>query len=201
MKLLIATHNRKKQAEMQRILAPLGIDVVTPDMEGIALTDVEETGKTFRENALLKARSGCMESGLPCVADDSGLCVDALGGAPGVFSARYAGEHGNDEANMQKLLEALCGKKAEERTAHFACAVCVCFPNGKKLEVEGRCNGQIGFQKQGSGGFGYDPLFLVGEKSFAELSAAEKDAISHRGNALRELAKQLPAFIKEGESV
>ena len=104
MQFLIATHNRKKQGEMQRILGPLGIEVLTADMAGITLTDVEETGETFSENALLKAKSGCLESGLPCIADDSGLCVDALGGAPGVYSARFAGEHGNDEANMQKLL-------------------------------------------------------------------------------------------------
>ena len=107
MRFLLATHNRKKQAEMQRILEPLGIEVLTADMLGIALTDVEETGKTFRENAYLKAHSGCEESGLPCIADDSGLCVDALGGAPGVYSARYSGVHGDDEANIEKLLAVL----------------------------------------------------------------------------------------------
>ncbi len=199
MRFLIATHNKKKQAEMQRILGPLGIDVLTADMAGVTLTDVEETGETFRENAFLKAHSGCLESGLPCIADDSGLCVDALGGAPGVFSARFAGEHGNDDANMQKLLFELQDIPDEQRTAAFVSAICVCFPDGRKLEVEGRCKGKIGYEKRGDGGFGYDPLFLVGDKSFAELSADEKDAISHRGDGLRKLCSALPAYLKENK--
>ena len=142
MRFLLATHNLKKQAEMQRILGPLGIEVLTAEMAGVQLTDVEETGTTFRKNAYLKAHTGCLESGLPCIADDSGLCVDALGGAPGVYSARFAGEHGNDEANIQKLLDALKDVPDEKRTAAFACAVCVCFPDGRLLEVEGRCEGK-----------------------------------------------------------
>lgn len=199
MQFLIATHNKKKQAEMQRILGPLGIEVLTADMAGLALTDVEETGETFRENAFLKAHSGCEESGLPCIADDSGLCVDALGGAPGVYSARFAGDHGNDEANMQKLLLELHNVPDEQRTAAFVSAICVCFPDGRKLEVEGRCQGKIGYEKRGDGGFGYDPLFMVGERSFAELTAAEKDAISHRGDGLRKLATALPAYLSENK--
>ena len=199
MRFLIATHNKKKQAEMQRILGPLGLEVLTADMAGVDLTDVDETGETFRENAYLKAHSGCLESGMPCIADDSGLCVDALGGAPGVYSARFAGEHGNDEANMQKLLLELRDVPDEKRTAAFVSAVCVCFPNGRTLEVEGRCEGRIGYEKRGDGGFGYDPLFMVGDRSFAELTAAEKDAISHRGDGLRKLSKALADYLNENK--
>lgn len=197
MRFLLATHNMKKQAEMQRILSPLGIEVLTADMAGVDLTDVDETGETFRENAFLKAHSGCIESGLPCIADDSGLCVDALGGAPGVYSARYSGVHGDDDANIAKLLDALKDVPDEKRTAHFACAVCVCFPDGRKLELEGRCNGKIGYEKQGSDGFGYDPVFMVGARSFAQFTADEKDAVSHRGNALRKLCKALPDYLNK----
>ncbi len=197
MKFIIATHNLKKQAEMQRILAPLGIAVQTAAQAGLTLTDVEETGRTFRENALLKAESGCKETGLPCVADDSGLCVDALDGAPGVYSARFSGEHGNDEGNMQKLLELLRDTPKERRTAYFESAVCVCFPNGDVIDVSGRCNGWIGYEKKGTGGFGYDPIFMVGDKSFAELTSEEKDEISHRGNALRKLTAALNQYLNQ----
>lgn len=195
MKFIIATHNMKKRAEMERILSPLGIEVLTAEMAGMTLTDVPETGETFEENAVLKAESGCLESGMPCIADDSGLAVDFLGGAPGVYSARYSGVHGNDEANIQKLLKNLEDVPEEKRTARFVCTVCVCFPDGRKFTVCGKCEGKIGFEKHGNGGFGYDPVFMVGEKSFAELSAQEKDKISHRGNALRKLAKVLPDYL------
>lgn len=196
MKFIIATHNMKKQSEMQRILSPLGVQVLTAEMAEITLTDVEETGTTFFENAVLKAESGCRESGMPCIADDSGLAVDFLGGEPGVYSARYSGEHGNDEANIQKLLKNLENVPDEKRTARFVCAVCVCFPGGRRFTVDGKCEGKIGFEKHGNNGFGYDPVFLVGEKSFAELSDKEKDKISHRGNALRRLAEVLPDYLK-----
>ena len=196
MKFIIATHNMKKQAEMQRILSPLGVEVLTAEMAGVTLTDVEETGATFEENAVLKAENGCSESGLPCIADDSGLSVDFLGGEPGVYSARYCGKHGDDEANIQKLLKKLEGVPEEKRTARFVSVVCVCFPDGRKLTVDGKCEGKIGFEKHGDNGFGYDPVFMVGKKSFAELSADEKDKISHRGNALRKLAQVLPEYLK-----
>ena len=195
MKFIIATHNMKKQAEMQRILAPLGIEVLTAEMAEIELTDVEETGTTFKENAFLKAKSGCDESKMPCIADDSGLCVDYLDGAPGVYSARFSGVHGNDEANIEKLLSLLKDVPEEKRTAHFTSAVCVCFPDGRSLEIEGICKGYIGYEKKGESGFGYDPVFVVGDKTFAELSSEEKDKISHRGNALRELVRLLPEYI------
>lgn len=196
MKFIIATHNMKKQAEMQRILSPLGVEVLTAEMAGVTLTDVEETGATFEENAVLKAENGCMESGLPCIADDSGLSVDFLGGEPGVYSARYSGTHGDDEANIQKLLKKLEGVPEEKRTARFVSVVCVCFPDGRELTVDGKCEGKIGFEKHGDNGFGYDPVFMVGKKSFAELSADEKDKISHRGNALRRLVRVLPEYLK-----
>ena len=196
MKFIIATHNMKKQAEMQRILSPLGVEVLTAEMAGVTLTDVEETGATFEENAVLKAENGCSESGLPCIADDSGLSVDFLGGEPGVYSARYSGKHGDDEANIQKLLKKLEGVPEEKRTARFVSVVCVCFPDGRKLTGDGKCEGKIGFEKHGDNGFGYDPVFMVGKKSFAELSADEKDKISHRGNALRKLVRVLPEYLK-----
>lgn len=195
MKFILATHNMKKCGEMQRILAPLGVEVYTAEMLGLSLTDAEETGTTFEENAFIKAKSGCDESGYPCIADDSGLCVDALGGEPGVYSARYSGEHGDDEANIVKLLENLKDTPDEKRTAHFTSAICVCFPDGREIRLEGRCEGKIGYEKKGNGGFGYDPIFMVGEKSFAELTAEEKDAISHRGVALRKLVEVLPEYL------
>lgn len=190
MKILIATHNKHKLTEMARILEPMGYEVVTDTMLGFELTDVEENGKTFLDNARIKSEAGCKESGLPCIADDSGLCVDALGGEPGVYSARYSGVHGDDEANNQKLLCELKDVPTEKRTARFECAICVSFPNGKEITAKGTCEGFIGYEKRGENGFGYDPLFMVGEKSFAELSAEEKDAVSHRGNALKELGKK-----------
>lgn len=191
MDILIATHNLKKRDEMQRILLPLGIRVVTADEIGLCLTDVEETGVTFEDNARLKAESGCRESALPCVGDDSGLEVDFLGGKPGVYSARYAGEHGNDDKNNQKLLSELSDVPKERRTARFVSCVCCVFPDGREILVRGECEGSIGFEPSGSGGFGYDPLFYVGGKSFAQLSPDEKDAISHRGRALRAFAEEL----------
>ena len=193
---LIATHNMKKRDELYRILSPLGIDVKTADQLGIEITDVDETGETFYENALLKAQSGCRESGMPCVADDSGLAVDYLVGAPGVYSARFAGEHGNDEKNNQKLLKLLTDVEVPERTARFVSVVCCVFPNGDIISARGECKGYIGFEPKGNGGFGYDPLFMVGDKSFAELTPEEKDALSHRGNALRLLSEKLKDYFE-----
>lgn len=189
MDFLIATHNRKKQAEMQRLLGPLGISVRTADDLGFELTEVEENGTTFAENARIKALSGCKESGLPCIADDSGLCVDFLDGAPGIYSARYSG--GDDKQNNMKLLHELEGVEKEKRTAYFACSISCCFPDGREITAEGRCYGYIGFEEQGDGGFGYDPLFITEKGCFGQLSAEEKDEISHRGNALRELKEKL----------
>lgn len=193
MQITIATHNAKKLDELRRILLPLGFDVVfSPD-----LPDVEETGATFAENARLKASAGCATSGLPCVGDDSGLCVDALDGAPGVFSARYAGEHGNDGANIVKLLEAMRNISPKQRTARFICAACCVFPDGREVAVQGSCEGSIAPAPAGEGGFGYDPVFLPKDypgKTMAMLDPAEKDGISHRGKALTALAEALKAL-------
>ncbi len=189
MDFLIATHNRKKQAEMQRVLSPLGISVKTADDIGITLTEVEENGVSFAENAKIKALSGCRESGLPCIADDSGLCVDYLNGAPGIYSARYSG--GDDEDNNTKLLEELKDVPIEKRTAYFMCSISCCFPDGSEITAEGKCHGHIGFERQGNGGFGYDPLFITDKGCFGELTAEEKDEVSHRGKALRELKEKL----------
>lgn len=199
MDFLIATHNMKKRDELQRILSPLGVHVLTADEAGVDLTDVEETGTTFEENALLKARSGCKEGKMPCIADDSGLCVDALDGAPGVYSARFAGEHGNDDKNNEKLLSQLSDVPPEKRTARFVSTVACVFPDGRELVVRGECEGKIGYEKRGENGFGYDPLFYVGERTFAEFTPEEKDAVSHRGNALRALTEALPAYLNKGE--
>ena len=195
MDFILATNNMKKLAEMQRILSPLGINVVTAKMLGKQLEDVEEDGKTFEDNAKLKARAACREMNMPAIADDSGLCVDYLDGAPGIFSARFAGEHGNDEKNNDLLLEKLDGVPLEKRTAHYVCAICCTFPDGREIVVRGECNGVIGFERDGHEGFGYDPLFLVNGKAFGRYTAEEKDKISHRGNALRLLTKELEKII------
>ncbi len=195
MDFILATNNMKKLAEMQRILSPLGINVVTAKMLGKQLEDVEEDGKTFEDNAKLKARAACKEMNMPAIADDSGLCVDYLDGAPGIFSARFVGEHGNDEKNNDLLLEKLDGVPLEKRTAHYVCAICCTFPDGREIVVRGECNGVIGFERDGHEGFGYDPLFLVDGKAFGRYTAEEKDKISHRGNALRLLTKELEKII------
>ena len=195
MDFILATNNMKKLAEMQRILSPLGINVVTAKMLGVTLEDVEEDGETFEDNAKLKARAACKEMNMPAIADDSGLCVDYLNGAPGIFSARFAGEHGNDEKNNDLLLEKLDGVPLEKRTAHYVCAICCIFPDGREIVVRGECSGVIGFERDGNEGFGYDPLFLVDGKAFGRYTAEEKDKISHRGNALRLLTKELEKII------
>lgn len=197
MDFLIATHNRKKQAEMQRVLSPLGINVLTADDLGIELTEVEETGKTFEENARLKALSGLRDTSLACIADDSGLCVDALGGRPGIYSARYGGEEGNDKLNNEKLLKELADVKDGDRTAKFVCCICCVFPDGREITVQGECFGKIGFEKRGNGGFGYDPLFITEHGCFGEMTSEEKDAVSHRGNALRAFVKEIEKLIKQ----
>ena len=157
-------------------------------------TTLQEIVQKNHEEVLsyrLKSESGCKESGMPCICDDSGLVVDALDGAPGVYSARYAGDHGNDPANIALLLENMKDVPDEKRTARFMCTVCCSYPDGSEIVVSGTCEGKIGYEPKGNGGFGYDPVFMVGDKSFAELTAEEKDKISHRGNALKALAEAL----------
>ncbi len=195
MDFILATNNMKKLAEMQRILSPLGINVVTAKMLGITLEEVEEDGDTFEANARIKALAACKATNMPAIADDSGLCVDYLDGAPGIFSARFSGEHGNDELNNDLLLEKLDGVPMEERTAYYVCAICCEFPDGREIIVRGECHGHIGFERDGNEGFGYDPLFLINGKAFGRYTAEEKDKISHRGNALRLLTKELEKII------
>ena len=195
-KFVLATHNPGKLKEMSAILAELGIQVVGPDELGIDV-EVEETGTTFAENAMLKARAICAASGLPAIADDSGLCVDALNGGPGVYSARYGGEGLDDRGRTMLLLQNMRGQTT--RAAHFACAICCVFPSGDTLTAEGRCEGAIAFAPMGEGGFGHDPVFLVPEKAktFSQLTAEEKNAISHRGKALRAFSEKLATYLKK----
>lgn len=188
---LIATHNMKKREELERILKPLGINVFLDYEKNVKLTEVEETGTTFEENALLKAKSGCLDSGIPCIADDSGLCVDWLNGAPGIFTARYCGEETPYSEKMAYLLKELECVPRPERTARFVSVIACAYPDGKCFTVRGECEGFIGLKTAGDNGFGFDPVFYVGDKSFAELTKEEKDAISHRGNSLRKLAQEL----------
>ena len=195
MQFVLASKNQHKQQELQQILAPYGIELVLQSRLGLEL-EVEETGQTFRENALIKARAVMQASGLPAIADDSGLCVDALGGAPGSYSARYGGLD-DDKARYQLLLQNLRG--AMTRAAHFHTSVVCCFPDGDVLTAEGECAGTIAYAPQGEGGFGYDPVFFVPQlrKTFAQLTPEEKNAISHRGNALRAFAEKLKEYMEK----
>ncbi|WP_117210629.1 RdgB/HAM1 family non-canonical purine NTP pyrophosphatase [Allorhizocola rhizosphaerae] len=190
MRLLLATRNKKKLEELRRILVPLA------QVELVGLDDVPEypeapeTGLTFAENALLKAREGVKYTGLPTVADDSGLAVDALNGMPGVFSARWCGRHGDDQANLELVLAQVSDVEDAHRGASFVCAAALVLPEGKEHLVHGTMPGMLLRAPRGEGGFGYDPIFLAeGQtRSNAELSPSEKDAISHRGKAFRALA-------------
>ena len=192
MKFIIATNNAKKLVELERILNPLGIEAVSAKEAGVVLDEVEETGKTFWENAFIKANAAFQKTGMPAVADDSGICVDALDGRPGIYSARYSPEDCfNDEQRTAKILEELQGVPDEKRGAHYTCAICCILPDGRKIEIEEICEGKIGRSFVGDGGFGYDPIFVYGDKTFAQLSAEEKDKVSHRGKALRMLKQKL----------
>lgn len=182
-RVLAATHNEGKLREFQRILEPFGIAVETLG-DSAALESVEENGGTFAENALIKARAVHAATGEAVVADDSGLCVDALDGRPGVYSARYLGEDTPYPEKMRGLLKELEGVPAERRTAHFSSAVAYLSADGTERVFEGRCDGVIGFEPRGERGFGYDPLFYMNGKSFSELTDEEKDAVSHRARAL-----------------
>ncbi|MBO5494903.1 MAG: RdgB/HAM1 family non-canonical purine NTP pyrophosphatase [Eubacterium sp.] len=195
MDFILATNNMKKLAEMQRILSPLGINVVTAKMLGKELEEVVEDGDTFEANARLKAYAACKQMNMPAIADDSGFCVDYLDGAPGIYSARFSGGHGNDEANNDLLLEKLDGVPLEQRGAEYVCAICCVFPDGREISVRGICRGFIGFERDGNEGFGYDPLFLVDGRAFGRYTAEEKDRISHRGNALRLLVNELEKIL------
>lgn len=189
MKLVLASGNAGKLAEMREIFEDLNIELIAQGDLGVE--DVEETGASFVENAILKARHAARTTGLPALGDDSGICVDALGGAPGLLSARYAGEHGNSAANIAKLLDALENTQVAERSAHFLCVIVLMrhADDPAPLIAEGRWHGRILEAPRGKGGFGYDPIFLDPQRnaSAAELDPAEKNRISHRGQALARL--------------
>ena len=196
MKLVLASGNPGKLAELRDLLGQAGHDLHAQSEFGV--DDVEETGLSFVENAILKARHAARATGLPALADDSGLCVDALGGAPGLYSARYAGGHGNAQANIDKLLDALREVPDEGRGAHFHAAIVLLRHAGdpQPLIAEGSWHGRILHARRGDGGFGYDPVFLDTERgrSAAELDPALKNRVSHRGLALAALRKKLPSL-------
>lgn len=187
-RLLVASRNPKKKKELEELLAELALHIVTLDELGIS-AEVEEDGKTFEENAIKKATLNASWSGYPCLADDSGLEVDALGGQPGVYSARFAGDDVDDASNNQKLLALLQGVPEVQRTARFVAVIAVSAPDGQVVTVRGSCEGHIAMTPAGTGGFGYDPLFIPSgfTRTFAELTAEEKHAISHRGQALQKI--------------
>lgn len=195
MKFVLASHNKGKLAEMQAILRELGVEVVLQSDLGLSL-EPEENGETFTENARIKARAVMEASGLPAIGDDSGLCVDALNGAPGVYSARYGGLD-DDAARYRLLLQNMRGSMT--RTAHFHTSVVCVFPDGTELTAEGDCHGTIAYAPMGDRGFGYDPVFFVPQlrKTFAQMTAEEKNAISHRGNALRAFSGILKEYLEK----
>lgn len=192
MKIVVATHNKGKLREFKAALEPLGIETVSVG-DIVAVPEPEETGTTFLENARIKAQYYMKATQLPCLADDSGLAVDSLGGEPGVYSARYAGEVCDDEANNRKLVSALREVPFEKRTAHYVCELVLAYPDGREVKATGCCDGIIQDEPVGDGGFGYDPYFYVPQfqKTMAQISMEEKNAISHRGLALQNLLQQL----------
>lgn len=197
-RLVLATANQHKLLELGRILEAAGIDVQLASLaEFPGAPDVPETGATFAENALLKAHAIADFTGLPAVADDSGLCVDALNGMPGVFSARWSGRHGDDEANLRLVLGQLADVPDERRGARFVCAAALVWPAGREHVSEGEVTGRLIREPRGQNGFGYDPIFVPDSATIttAEMEPAEKDAISHRGKALRGLAPVIAAFV------
>ena len=195
MKLVLASKNKKKLVEMNAILSQLGIEVCSEAEAGVDI-DVEETGTTFEENSLLKAKAVMEASGMPAIADDSGLCVTCLNDAPGVYSARYGGEGLDDTGRYQLLLQNMRGQT--DRSAKFVSVITCCFPNGDVITARGECPGTIAFAPMGEGGFGYDPVFFVPalKKTFSQLSAEEKNAISHRGKALEIFRGKLEDYMK-----
>jgi XTP/dITP diphosphohydrolase len=200
-RVIVATKNRGKAKEFQQMFSPFGFEVLTlldmPEIE-----DVEETGTTFEENAILKAEEVANRLNTLVIADDSGLAVDALEGRPGVYSARYAGEQKNDEANIDKVLTELHGIEMEKRTAQFYCVLAIASPNHDTKTVTGSCEGTILAERRGTNGFGYDSIFYVPsfKKTMAELLPEEKSSISHRGNALKKLQEILPDVVGVGET-
>jgi XTP/dITP diphosphohydrolase len=196
-KFVLASNNKGKLREMREILGEAGVSVLSQSEAGIQV-EPEETGTTFEENALIKARAACSAAGIPAIADDSGLAVDALGGAPGIYSARY-GNCATDEERVELLLENMRGK--EQRSARFVSCIAAVFPNGDELITCGECEGEITQSPAGENGFGYDPVFYMAcfGRTLAEVSAEEKNGVSHRGKALRAMKTKLDEYFKENK--
>ena len=197
MKVVLASQNRHKLQEIQAILSRFDMELVLQSELGVHI-DVEENGTSFEENSELKARAVVEATGLPAIADDSGLCVDVLGGAPGIYSARYgAPDCITDRDRLNHLLAELRGVRSEERTARFVCVITLLYPDGRKLVARGFCEGLITFEPRGEDGFGYDPVFYVPSMgcTFAQMGSEHKNAISHRANALQRLCRMLEETI------
>ncbi len=193
MRVVLASQNRHKLAEIQAILAKYDVELVLQSDLGVHV-DVDETGTSFEENSELKAKAVVEATGMPAIADDSGLCVDVLGGAPGIYSARYgAPDCVTDRDRLNYLLKNMRGVRSEERTARFVCVITLLYPDGCKLVARGSCEGMIAFEPGGADGFGYDPVFYVPSQgcTFAQMGAERKNEISHRANALRRLEQML----------
>ncbi len=195
LRMVLATRNAHKVQEVGRILSGAGapVELCGVDDLDFELPDVVEDGATFADNALLKARSAVAVAGIPALADDSGLCVDALAGMPGIFSARWAGSHGDDAQNLALLIDQLRDVPGDRLGAHFTCVAAAVFPDGRELIAHGQVDGLLMRECRGSGGFGYDPIFVPHgfDRTTAEMSPAEKDRVSHRGAAFRQLARLL----------
>lgn len=196
MKFVLATQNPKKKAELSAILADLGVEIVTEEELGVQV-DVEETGTSFAENAALKAKAVMEATGLPAIGDDSGLCVNALNGAPGIYSARYGGPEFDDRGRCNLLLEMMHGQT--DRSAHFETVIVCALPNGDWFAARGQCQGAIAYTPMGSNGFGYDPVFFYTQKAktFAQMDAAEKASVSHRGKALEAFKAKLERYLAD----
>ena len=198
-KLVLATRNKGKIREFRRILDEHGSELI--ELVGLEnfphLTDVEETEDSFLGNALLKAQTICRQTGLPAIADDSGLCIDALNGDPGIYSARWSGVHGNDQANIDKVLRQLADVADDDRAAHFTCVAALALPDGRTASAQGILRGRILRQQIGTHGFGYDPIFLPegSEISLAQYEGQAKDEISHRGQSLRAIAPKIASML------
>ena len=195
MKFFVATKNAHKLGEFGKIFEGSGISICGEKDLAESLPEADETGTTFCENALIKAREGCKFTGMPSIADDSGLCVDYLNGAPGIYSARYAGEHGDDNANNQKLLSELEGVPKEKRTARFISAIACVFPDGREFTVEGAIEGIIDTKPNGNGGFGYDPLFVTEYGCFGVVPPEVKNLVSHRARAIAKFKDEIKKYI------
>ncbi|MBQ6539657.1 MAG: RdgB/HAM1 family non-canonical purine NTP pyrophosphatase [Oscillospiraceae bacterium] len=197
MKFVLATNNKGKLREIRELFADMGIEFITQREAGLE-TEAEENGSTFEENAMIKAKHACDALGLPAIADDSGICIDALDGGPGIYSARF-GNLKVDALKNQYVLDLM--KDTDLRGAHYVCAIVCLMPNGDMIETRGECWGEILREPRGEGGFGYDPIFLVPElgKSMAELTMEEKNAVSHRGRALREFKAKLNKYLEENK--